>query len=193
MNKRELSKLKTRAAILNTTKELMVQNGVMKLTTNEIAKSLGIAHGSIFLHFGSREMLIFTVLDDALKEISAKVIARCGDLDTLEDLLEQYLTVIAESSDFLQVIYKELPYFPGGIQREVFALEALLRNMFYMKIEAVGIFEAKQIGLRLDGFFSTIVRYLTLNDLYAPKGNALVHKKDDLKQLFKILFREVFK
>lgn len=193
MNKREISKQNTRAMILEKTRELIAQKGVMGLATAVIAAECGIAHGSIFQHFGDRETLINTVLETGIKRIVLDIENRCIAGAGLHGLLDSCLEVLSREEDFLSVVYRELPFLPDGVQRNMIALEAVLRNTFYMSIEETsnGKMDGFELTLRLDAFFATVLRYLTLRQYYSPDGHVITSRAKDIRLLFKILFEGV--
>lgn len=196
MNKREESKIKTRELILVKTKELIAKIGVLNLTTAVIAKECGIAHGSIFQHFGSREGLINTVLEGEIKRLTIQIESCCDSVLDLDKLLENYLEVLSQEEDFLSMLYRELPFLPEGIQRNMVCLEVILRNSFFLLLseEMKGKADEKGITIRVEAFFSTVIRYLSLRELYSPDQSVIKAKSADIKKLFEILFeRECIK
>ncbi len=196
MNKREESKIKTRELILVKTKELIAKIGVLNLTTAVIAKECGIAHGSVFQHFGSREGLINTVLGDEIKRLTVQIESCCDSVLNLDKLLENYLEVLSQEEDFFSMLYRELPFLPEEIQKNMVCLEVILRNSFFFLLheEGKGEIDEKGITIRMEAFFSTVIRYLSLRELYSPDQNVIKAKSADIKKLFEILFeRECIK
>lgn len=194
MNRREESKLKTRALILEKSKSLMTRMGVMGLTTAAIAGECGIAHGSIFQHFGDRETLVNTVLEEEIKRIAQDIESICIPNADLKGLLESYLEVMSLEEDFLGMVYRELPFLPEGVQRNMVALEAVLRNAFFMSLQDAlrGRMDDRELTLRMDAFFSTVQRYLALKQLYSPGGKVMTTRAGDIRKLFEILFEGVY-
>lgn len=193
INKREESKIQTRELILKKTKELINKTGVLNLTTAVIAKECNIAHGTLFQHFGNRDILINTVFDEELKRIAQRIKENCNDVSDLNVLLQSYLKVIYDEEAFLCILYRELPFFPEEIQCNVISLEAILRNVFYTSIyeQKNRKIKADEITLRLDAFFSTVIHYLSLKQLYSPDGDVINSKRTDIIKLFNILFEGV--
>jgi AcrR family transcriptional regulator len=192
INKREESKIKTRALILENTKELIKKGGILSLTTTVIAKECKIAHGSIFQHFGSKENLINSLLEQEMKRLALKVKDNCNLGYSLQELLESYLKVLSEEEDFISRLYREQPLLPEIVQDNMVALEAIFRNAFFQAIskECDGREREKLITIKLDALFATIIRYLSVRELYAPAGEVIRTKHNDIKKLFEILFKE---
>lgn len=190
INKRQEAKANTRELILTQTKRLMSEQGMMNLTTAHIAKACGIAHGSIFLHFGNREGLINTVLEDEIKRITRQIEVGIPTNASLKELLQSYLFTLSEEENFLSMMYKELPFLAEDIKLKVIALEAMLRNTFFLAISK-GLKEKlseQDITLGLDAFFATIIRYLSMREMYCKGGKVILAKQKDLERLFERLF-----
>lgn len=192
INKREESKLRTRELILENTKNLIIEGGILSLTTADISKACNIAHGSIFQHFGNREGLINSVLEQEIKRITVKIKNNCEKDSSSKDLFESYLIVLSEDEDFFCTLYRELPFLPEDIKMNVIALEAIFRNAFFLSIskESNQTISEKDITIRLDALFSVIIRYLSLKEFYAPSGDVMKTRSKDIKRLFEVLFKE---
>jgi len=189
INKRQESKMKTRSLILEKSAELVREKGIMSLTTSEIAERCGISHGNIFQHFGNRETLINSVLEDEIKRIAVVIKTRFNEDASPLDLLDEYLRVISSEEAFFINLYRELPFLPESVTRNVISMEVILRNTFFLSIKAQCThLTEKEISIGMDSFFAMIVRLLTLKELYASDGEVISSRKSDLINLFKMLF-----
>lgn len=189
INKRQESKFKTRNLILEKTTELISEKGIMSLTTAEIAERCGVSHGNIFQHFGNRETLINSVLEDELKRIAVIIKTRFDETSAPLELLEEYLRVMSSEEAFFMNLYRELPLLPESVTRNVVSMEVILRNTFFLSIKAhCEHLTEKEISIGLDSFFAMIVRFLTLKELYVSDGEVISARKSDLINLFKMLF-----
>ena len=61
---RQEQKEATRERLVNAAMELFARNGIAQTTTADIAKSIGMSHGNVFVHFPSREDLVIAVIDE---------------------------------------------------------------------------------------------------------------------------------
>ncbi|HYS54928.1 MAG TPA: TetR/AcrR family transcriptional regulator [Thermoanaerobaculia bacterium] len=61
----------TRLAILHTTRKLLLQEGWQNLSTREIASEAGIANGTLFNYFPTKEAIVGTLVADALADVNA--------------------------------------------------------------------------------------------------------------------------
>jgi AcrR family transcriptional regulator len=80
----------TRERLIGATEGLMCEGGLAAVTTQNVARTCGVAEGTIYRHFESREELIVTVLRERLRgEFQAPVQAlakRAGQGDLKEGL-----------------------------------------------------------------------------------------------------------
>ncbi len=79
--------------------EEFAEEGFDTASTNRIAQKAGIAKGSIFKYFGTKEKMFYTVVEYMLAEYLPAVKERLPRLP--DDLLERYLLFIEETIDYL--------------------------------------------------------------------------------------------
>jgi AcrR family transcriptional regulator len=60
----EIRQEEIKSAVLN----IIYRNGLKKLSTKNIAKEVGISEGSIFRHFGTKNDIIMSIMDDVKKD-----------------------------------------------------------------------------------------------------------------------------
>ena len=67
---RETSK---RSAILTVASRLFAEKGYGSTTTSEIAQEAGVAEGTLYHHFGSKDGIFLTIFDELVEEYMAGV------------------------------------------------------------------------------------------------------------------------
>jgi AcrR family transcriptional regulator len=185
-NKRQIAKLQTFDKIIATTKQLISDIGIIDLKTLEVAKKAGIAHGTLFSHFETKEALIAKVCQNELLAI-AKTLKKITEQDTgVISLLKSYLNLVAENEDFYVVIAREFPFLDTSIQERILANETIIKNMLYQKIEAgnnAGQFNVEDITMTISFFFASINYYLSRKEYFVSGRGKLMNQKK--KQLIK--------
>ena len=187
MNKRKLQKQKTRELILQTAKNEFIKNGFLNTTTAQIAQSAGIAHGTLFLHFSSKNILIVEILDSELDLISAgiqKLILNAADL---EEMLRLYLDKLQESEDFFSAVARELPFYPDELRRMILFRDSILRSNFTQVIETeikAGKFKAVPQATAVDFLFGTINHFLSLKQIYCKEDSVIAKFKTSIIDTF---------
>ena len=187
MNKRQIQKLKTRKQILKAAKNCFSSKGFLNTTTSEIANDSGIAHGTLFLHFKNKEILIIEILDQQLENISMKIIELIKDTVDLGEILERYLEFLEEEEDFFCVIARELPFYPDQLRRKIIFRDSLIRSKFIKAIETginTGKFKPCDSVTATTFLFSTINYYLSLKPMYVSEGSVIKKFKDKIISTF---------
>lgn len=180
INKKTESKIKTRSLILEKSKEIFTKQGISKTSTRDICKLCGIAQGSLFLHFGTKDNLISTVFENEIKRIANRLRDEFENESRVEVLLEKYLTILEEEEDFFSVIFKEFQFFSEELKRQILSFETIIRNYFYCSIEkgiVSGIYKEVNITSTLAFLFATINYYLYLKEVYASDNSSVIKSK----------------
>jgi len=104
------------AAILEAATWLFATKGFHEASTTDVAKRTGVAEGTVFYHFESKEKLFLAVLADVrarLGEAFAGVLpeleSRSG-LDAYEHLIEHYLQLAAEHEPQFMLLHRHFAY-----------------------------------------------------------------------------------
>lgn len=63
----------TREAILDASERLLAKGGYKKMTIDELARTVGIGKGSVYLHFSSKEEIALSHIDRIIERLKAKM------------------------------------------------------------------------------------------------------------------------
>ncbi len=189
---RQLQKEKTRAGLLTKAENLFALNGISNTTTADIAKSMKVSHGTVFIHFPTRDDLIKAVVDEFGNRLSAALGKRCSDDLKLKDLLKAHLSVLADFEDFYLRLISESQALPPHIRSIVYAMNASLSYRLFRaaknEMDAGGIKKMSQIS-----FFNTwmsLLHYQIMNrDLFSEKTPILKELGSELIQHFYLLIK----
>ncbi|MEH7382684.1 TetR/AcrR family transcriptional regulator [Bacillus sp. JJ1533] len=106
--------------IAETAIKMFAEKGYSNTSTSEIAKAAGVAEGTIFRHYGTKDNLLLSVIIPFLKEalpgMAEKVFKEVLTEDTIyfEDFLRRIIKnrmeFISENQEVFQIIVKELVY-----------------------------------------------------------------------------------
>jgi len=84
----------SRAAILESAREVFTERGYARATIREIARRAGVTHGLVMRHFGTKEQLLIAALPGP--RAAAEVVS--GDLSTLPDRVAEVFVAETESA-----------------------------------------------------------------------------------------------
>lgn len=171
---------KKKQNILEAAVELFAQKGYANTSTSEIAKRAGVAEGTIFRHYGTKEKLLLAILVPFIKkalpkmaeEIFTEVLA--NKPESVEEFIralttERYM-FFKENEDLFRIFIKELTY-NDDLRAEVMVhieKEALTRIedillQFYETGEVINIpvkIVSRNIFTTLFGYFISRFHFL---------------------------------
>ena len=100
------TKAATRETILRTAQRLFAENGFEATRTRDIARAAGIAGGTLFNYFQSKEAIVACLASEAVGGMLAEAAASPQTFQTLEEAL---FSLIASSLRKLKPLRKHLP------------------------------------------------------------------------------------
>jgi AcrR family transcriptional regulator len=182
MNKREKAKKETREKLLAAAKEEFIKNGLLNISTVDIAKRAGVAHGTVFFHFENKENLLVQVLDRELLKITDNLYRLLHRSNNFEELLDTYLDFLEKEEDFFVIIAQETPFYSPQLRRTIMGREAAIRNYFYqaLKKECGGA----DITTMMNFLFGTLNYYLSLRVLFVTEGSVIKKKRRSIVNIF---------
>lgn len=81
------------ASILDATARLLARYGYSKTTIEDVAREAGIGKGSVYLHFASKEEVVLSLVDRAVREVLDELRAIAADDDaSAADRMRRMLT-----------------------------------------------------------------------------------------------------
>ncbi len=86
-------KQETGRRIVACARKLFSENGFEKTTTRDIAEAAGVAAGTVFNYFPSKEALAMTIVDEALDEAAVEFESRLRGDETLDEALFAHVAV----------------------------------------------------------------------------------------------------
>ncbi len=181
MSKRKKAKIETRQKLLAAAKQEFIQKGMLKISTVDIAKRAGVAHGTLFFHFQNKENLLVEVLDRELLKITDELNILLHDSSNIEELLVTYLDFLEREEDFFSIIARETPFYAPPLRRSIFGRESAIRTYFYQALEreiTLGMCKAVDITPTLNFLFGTLNYYLCMRDSFAT-GNSVINEKKE--------------
>jgi AcrR family transcriptional regulator len=189
---RQEQKARTRQGLVNKATELFARQGIASTSTAQVARSLRVSHGALFVHFPTREELLLAVVDQFGARLGKELGRRIESHLTLEEMLEVHLSVLADFEDFYARLIAESESLPPEVRSQVYAMNASLSYRFHGAAEA----RMKKGELKkLDqvSFFRTwmaLLHYHLLNrDLFSDELPILKHKGGEILRLFLTLIQ----
>jgi AcrR family transcriptional regulator len=117
-------KAATRARILAQAKRLCAKRGFVRTRTLDVARAARVSHGSVFVHFPSREDLMSAVVAEIAREVAERLHALAARGGSLADALAAHLECLAEHEDQVRWLLLEAPQLSKGFHAEWLGLQS---------------------------------------------------------------------
>ncbi len=189
-NKRTLQKEMTRDRIIRAAMKLYLVNGISNTTTDAVSREANLSHGSIFVHFATREDLLINVLERFSKEIGNEIHDIASAEGDLQSILIAHLKVLEEYERFYTELIKNTDSLPREAGNMLISLQSILSRHFSVAIErAQGEGTVKDLPLYI--IFNTwlgLVHYYLMNAaFFAPGESVLKRYEKELVGNFMVL------
>ena len=190
---RQSQKEKTRRGLVKHAEALFARNGISRTTTAEVAKSLKVSHGTVFVHFPTRDELIHAVVGEFGDRLAAALGSCLSDELPLPALLLAHLGVLAEFEDFYLRLITESQFLPPHIRGIQYGMNASLSYRFFRAAQPL-MKSGKLKRMDQPTFFNTwmsLVHYQLMNrdlfsdhtPIFSKTGGALVDRFLHLAQI----------
>ncbi len=191
INKRELSKIKTRKNILGKTESILLVNGLLKTSSKMIANECEVSQGTIFLHFGTKEQLFYELLNSNIVELENALISKCDPLENPIEFVKGLLVVLSKYEDFLSRLYKDENYLSEDMRKLIDGVENIVKNLL---LENYRNNSKKRLSIVdsfviIDAFLSQIRNYLFHKDLNLRSVSVIKQRRGRILKLYGLLFK----
>lgn len=189
---RKEQKEQTRAGLVGRAEALFAKNGIGATTTADVAKALRVSHGTVFIHFATRDQLILAVVEEFGERLSSALKSKLADDLSLPQLLRAHLAVLADFEDFYLRLISESQSLPPRIRSIVYSMNASLSYRFFEAAKD-GMASGKLKKLDQASFFNAwmaILHYHILNrDLFSDQTPIASACGEDILRQFMALIK----
>jgi AcrR family transcriptional regulator len=182
MGIRKEQKELTRKKLLAGAIQLFSQQGFGGTTTATLARAMELSHGTVFVHFPTREDLIVAVIDEFGGRLAERF-RDCSAMEDLKEILEFHLSVLADIEDFYHYLISEIHQLPSTVRGQVFLLHAAISWKMY---------ETAKVGMQT-GSLKNMSRPLLFNTWIALVHYYVANREllSDAKPILKTLKKEL--
>ena len=182
----------TRQLLVDAALRVVAEHGFAGATTAAIAKASGKAHGTVFVHFRSREALVDEVVREIGDAISRRLAQTQSAVPTVEEVLDAHLAALAEHEVLYARLLGEAATLPAPARARVFALQsgiAFRLRQAYERELAQGRVRAIDRTLLANTWIALTNHYLMHRDLFSPGASVVAARRDELKACLLQLIR----
>ena len=184
---RQQQKMQTRRRLIDIAFNEFSRNGVATTRTVDIAHGAGVAHGTVFVHFPTREELIIEVIG----EFGIKVAERMHELAKagkgVRAVLEAHLKGLEEYEDFYAHLISELNELPREAHTALIGIQSAISFHLFEaahKGMSLGIIKSMPAHFLFNTWVGLLHHYLQNRELFAPNGSVIKNKGPELLDHF---------
>ena len=125
---------KRREQMIKGAVRLFIEKGFHRTTTREIAKESGFSIGTLYEYIGSKEDVLYLVVDAIYEEVSARLSQQLDTnskgIERLKRVIAAYFQVVNDMQDEVLVMYQEAKSLPKEALPYVLEKEMEMTEMF---------------------------------------------------------------
>lgn len=189
---RKEQKQQTKEHLLQVAYQEFSDKGILSTRTLDIAQSAGVAHGTLFVHFPTRENLLIHVIEKFGMQIGEKFKDLSSKKSGVKKILGAHLEILEEYEPFYARLVIEGPLLPAEVRNTIFMIQSGIAH--YLEEAAKYDFEKKlirhiPIHLLLNTWLGLLHYYLANRDLFAPKKSVIKTKGIEILNHFMSLLK----
>ncbi|GHU49602.1 TetR family transcriptional regulator [Clostridia bacterium] len=181
--KRQLQKVATREHIIETAMSVYPAQG-FSVPTNIIAQEAGVAHGTIFVHFPTKENLLFHALERFAEKIGGKLHGLSTSNSDMEALLRAHIEIIGENEAFYKNLIAEISSLSPDTRTRLVSLNSITSHHFGIALQSgieAGKFKKLSVHMAYNTWLGLVHYYLQNSEFFAPSGESVMERyKDEL-------------
>ncbi|MCA9244165.1 MAG: TetR/AcrR family transcriptional regulator [Phycisphaerales bacterium] len=192
LTKRESRKAETRQRLIEQTTSLIGARGLSTTRTADVARSAGLSHGAVFVHFDSRDALVGAVVSSLGQRITDRLHGLIGERAGLGDVLHAHLACIADQEAVYAAFLRESRLLPADVLTRWTGIQSAIST----HIAAASRIEVERGALKripqhllFNTWIGLVHHYLMNRELFAPGGSVLARCGDELVAHFLSLVR----
>lgn len=174
----------TRRQLVEAGLRIVAERGFAATTTAAVAQASGKAHGTVFVHFPTREALVAELVAEVGRVLSQRLAATATGTPGVAEVLDAHLAALAEHEVLYTRLLREATALPMAARARVFALQSgvawRLRNALALDVER-GVARGIDPVALANIWIALTNHYLMNRDLFAPHGSVIVARGPELK------------
>jgi len=180
---RREQKVVTRDRLVNAAMALFARKGIVNTTTADIARSIRMSHGIVFLHFPKRDDLVVAVIDEFGRRLAAEFRQAFEKGLSLRAVLQGHLRVLAELEPFYARLVSEAPMLPPKVRSTLMMLHAAVSARMFEAFERerkAGRARKIERPLLFNTWIGLVHHYLINRDVFATGESVIAEQGETL-------------
>ena len=189
---RQEQKVATRERLVNAAMALFARKGIVQTTTADIAKSIRMSHGIVFLHFPTRDDLVIAVIDEFGRRLAVEFRQAFEQDLGLRAVLQAHLRVLAEFEPFYARLVTEAPLLPPKVRSTLLMLHAAVSQRIFLALERerkAGRARKFEKPMIFNTWIGLVHHYIVNRDLFASGDSVMAERGESLINHFMTLVK----
>lgn len=166
----------TRRHLIQAGLRVVAVQGFAGATTAAIARETCKAHGTVFVHFPTRDALVAELVAEVGRTMSDDLARHSGDDPSIAAVLDAHLAALAAHEALYARLIAEASTLPSAARAQVFALQsgiAFRLRGAWERARANGAVRNLDPAVLANIWISLTNHYLMNRDLFAPGGSVI--------------------
>lgn len=192
MNVLRSPKSRTRTRQRETTRRQLIEAGLRVVavhgfagaTTAAIAKATGKAHGTVFVHFPTRDALVTELVEEVGRAMSQRLSEVPTNSPGVSEVLDAHLAALAEHEELYASMLREATALPLVARARLFALQSGIAwrlGQANARDVARGTARAMEPVALGNTWIALTNHYLMNRDLFTPGASVIAARGPELK------------
>ena len=195
---KERQRQEREALILQAAEEVLTEKGYHEMSMDEIAARVGISKGTVYLHFASKEDLVFALFERDMQKFQELVEARIDPASTAKGRMETILHLMFEGLFSRRISLLYTIYNSSELRKIFIEKKGCMREMMeQLTTRVTSLLEEGKASGEFDTTLATSVMLSAFFSLLSPKSYERLIVDDQLppgesvKQLGRIYFKGI--
>ncbi len=169
-------KRRTRERLLRAARDLFAENGILMTRTLDISERARVAHGTVFLHFLTRDDLIAAAVEESAGQAAGRIHMLARGKLTVRQVLETHVEGLRPQEAFYARLVMEGPMLPPYARSRLIVIQSAIAVYFARAAKremASGKLRRMPVGLLFNTWLGLLHHYICNRDLFSP-GEAVL-------------------
>ena len=189
---RTLQREETRRQLVRAGLRVVAARGFAGATTAAIAEASGKAHGTVFVHFRTRDALVSELVEEIGRSMTEHLTDVADDTPGVGEVLDAHLAALARNEVLYARLLCEATTLPPAARARLFALQSgiawRLRTAYTREAERGAAREMDPVTLA-NTWIALTNHYLMNRDLFAPGASVVAARGAELRALWLAIIR----
>jgi AcrR family transcriptional regulator len=164
--------------------KVVAARGFAGATTAAIAEASGKAHGTVFVHFRTRDVLVAELVEEIGRAMTLRLAEIPDESPGVGEVLDAHLAALARNEVLYARLLCEATTLPSAARARLFALQSGIAwrlRTAYSRDVARGAARAMDPVILVNTWIALTNHYLMHRDLFAPDASVVAARGAELK------------